>query len=124
MSFNDDAGVDKTFLKKRTFDELQIGEAASLVRIVERDDIDLAAVSGEPPARGRALTQIVRLGMGTSSLRAIKGDLRHNTTQDLARFAKPQHGARHRSAKEPVTSGKARSRERQLKERQIDHAHV
>ena len=38
----------KEFLKNRTFDELQPGDAASLVRIVGRDDIDLfAAVSGD-----------------------------------------------------------------------------
>jgi phosphate acetyltransferase len=36
------------FLKNRTFDELQTGDTASLVRIVGRDDIDLfAAVSGD-----------------------------------------------------------------------------
>ncbi|RXF70925.1 bifunctional enoyl-CoA hydratase/phosphate acetyltransferase [Hansschlegelia zhihuaiae] len=38
----------ETLLKNRTFDELAIGESASLVRIVGRDDIDLfAAVSGD-----------------------------------------------------------------------------
>jgi phosphate acetyltransferase len=38
----------ETFLNNRTFDELQVGDAASLVRIVGRDDIDLfAAVSGD-----------------------------------------------------------------------------
>lgn len=36
------------FLRNRTFDELQIGDTASLVRIAGRDDIDLfAAVSGD-----------------------------------------------------------------------------
>lgn len=36
------------FVKNRTFDELQVGDAASIVRIVGRDDIDLfAAVSGD-----------------------------------------------------------------------------
>lgn len=36
------------FLKNRTFDELQPGDTASLVRPVVRDDIDLfAAVSGD-----------------------------------------------------------------------------
>lgn len=40
--------MDETFLKNRTFDELRIGDAASIVRIVGRDDIDLfAAVSGD-----------------------------------------------------------------------------
>ncbi len=40
--------MNKEFLKNRTFDELQPGDAASLVRIVGRDDIDLfAAVSGD-----------------------------------------------------------------------------
>jgi phosphate acetyltransferase len=48
MSFSGDVGMSETFLKNRTFDEIQIGEAASLVRIVGRDDIDLfAAVSGD-----------------------------------------------------------------------------
>jgi phosphate acetyltransferase len=38
----------ETLLKNRMFDELAIGESASLVRIVGRDDIDLfAAVSGD-----------------------------------------------------------------------------
>jgi phosphate acetyltransferase len=41
-------GMEETFLRNRTFDELQVGDTASLVRIVERDDIDLfAAVSGD-----------------------------------------------------------------------------
>ncbi len=36
------------FLRNRTFDDLQVGDAASLVRIVGQDDIDLfAAVSGD-----------------------------------------------------------------------------
>lgn len=40
--------MDQTVLKNRTFDELAIGETASLVRIVGRDDIDLfATVSGD-----------------------------------------------------------------------------
>ena len=40
--------MDQAFLKNRTFDELQVGDAASIVRIVGRDDIDLfAAVSGD-----------------------------------------------------------------------------
>ena len=40
--------MDGSFLRNRTFDELQMGDTASLVRIVGRDDIDLfAAVSGD-----------------------------------------------------------------------------
>lgn len=40
--------MDETLLRNRTFDELKIGDAASLVRIVGRDDIDLfATVSGD-----------------------------------------------------------------------------
>lgn len=40
--------MNKAFLKNRTFDEIQIGEEASLARIVGRDDIDMfAAVSGD-----------------------------------------------------------------------------
>lgn len=48
MSFNVEADVDTSFLRNRTFDELHVGDTASLVRIVGRDDIDLfAAVSGD-----------------------------------------------------------------------------
>lgn len=37
-----------TFLNNRTFDQLQIGDSASIVRVVSRDDIELfAAVSGD-----------------------------------------------------------------------------
>ena len=40
--------MDQPVLKNRTFDELTIGESASLMRIVGRDDIDLfATVSGD-----------------------------------------------------------------------------
>ncbi|WP_454635040.1 bifunctional enoyl-CoA hydratase/phosphate acetyltransferase [Bradyrhizobium cenepequi] len=40
--------MDETFLRNRTFGELQVGDAASIVRIVGRHDIDLfAAVSGD-----------------------------------------------------------------------------
>ncbi|PTM40648.1 bifunctional enoyl-CoA hydratase/phosphate acetyltransferase [Bosea sp. 124] len=40
--------MDQIILKNRTFDELAIGDTASLVRLVGRDDIDLfAAVSGD-----------------------------------------------------------------------------
>lgn len=48
MSFSGEARMNETFLKNRTFDELRVGDTASLVRIVGRDDIDLfAAVSGD-----------------------------------------------------------------------------
>lgn len=47
-SSNGDADMPETFRKNRTFDQLQVGDAASIVRIVGRDDIDLfAAVSGD-----------------------------------------------------------------------------
>lgn len=40
--------MDEAVLRNRTFEELQVGDVASLVRIVGRDDIDLfAAVSGD-----------------------------------------------------------------------------
>ena len=40
--------MEETLLRNRPFDELQVGDTASLVRIVGRDDIDLfAAVSGD-----------------------------------------------------------------------------
>ncbi len=40
--------MDDTVLRNRTFDELTVGDAASLVRIVGQDDINLfAAVSGD-----------------------------------------------------------------------------
>jgi len=40
--------MDQNFLRNRTFDALEIGESASLVRIASRDDIDLfAALSGD-----------------------------------------------------------------------------
>ncbi|PZU95148.1 MAG: enoyl-CoA hydratase [Chelatococcus sp.] len=48
MCCNAEAEMDQGILTNRTFDELQIGESASVVRIVGRDDIDLfAAVSGD-----------------------------------------------------------------------------
>lgn len=48
MSINGNGIVNGPFLKNRTFDELQPGDRASLVRIAGRDDIDLfAAVSGD-----------------------------------------------------------------------------
>ncbi|HLW89826.1 MAG TPA: MaoC/PaaZ C-terminal domain-containing protein, partial [Roseiarcus sp.] len=38
----------KSFLKNRTFDEIKIGDAASLTRLVSADDVQLfAAVSGD-----------------------------------------------------------------------------
>src|SRR5215471_9606584 len=41
-------GAPASLLKNFTFDELKVGESASLLRIVGRDDIDLfAAVSGD-----------------------------------------------------------------------------
>jgi phosphate acetyltransferase len=69
--------MDQTVIKNRTFDELAIGESASLVRIVGRDDIDLfAAVSGdENPAHLDAVFaatdlfgHIVAHGMWTAAL--------------------------------------------------------
>ena len=40
--------METSVLRNRTFDELMVGDSASLVRIVGRDDIDLfAAVSGD-----------------------------------------------------------------------------
>jgi phosphate acetyltransferase len=48
MSYSGDAGMEHAVLKNRTFDDLRVGDTASLVRIVGRDDIDLfAAVSGD-----------------------------------------------------------------------------
>ncbi|TAJ33263.1 bifunctional enoyl-CoA hydratase/phosphate acetyltransferase [Bosea sp. (in: a-proteobacteria)] len=69
--------MDQTVIKNRTFDELAIGESASLVRIVGRDDINLfAAVSGdENPAHLDAVFaatdlfgHIVAHGMWTAAL--------------------------------------------------------
>ena len=69
--------MNQTVIKNRTFDELVIGESASLVRIVGRDDIDLfAAVSGdENPAHLDAVFaatdlfgHIVAHGMWTAAL--------------------------------------------------------
>lgn len=65
------------FLRNRTFDELQPGETASIVRIVGRDDIDLfAAVSGDvnPSHIDAAFAatglfgQVVAHGMWTAAL--------------------------------------------------------
>jgi len=45
---NTEADLDQSLLRNRTFDDLTIGESASLVRVVGRDDIDLfATVSGD-----------------------------------------------------------------------------
>ena len=69
--------MDQSTLKNRTFDEIEIGESASLVRIVGRDDIDLfATVSGdENPAHLDAafaatdmFGHIVAHGMWTGAL--------------------------------------------------------
>ncbi|MDP3256724.1 bifunctional enoyl-CoA hydratase/phosphate acetyltransferase [Bosea sp. (in: a-proteobacteria)] len=69
--------MDQSILKNRTFDELEVGESASLVRIVGRDDIDLfATVSGdENPAHLDAafaatdlFGHIVAHGMWTAAL--------------------------------------------------------
>ena len=69
--------MDQTVIKNRTFDEMAIGESASLVRIVGRDDIDLfAAVSGDQnPAHLDAVFaatdlfgHIVAHGMWTAAL--------------------------------------------------------
>ncbi len=48
MFINTEADLDQSLLRNRTFDDLAIGENASLVRVVGRDDIDLfATVSGD-----------------------------------------------------------------------------
>jgi phosphate acetyltransferase len=48
MFINTEADLDQSLLRNRTFDDLAIGESASLVRVVGRDDIDLfATVSGD-----------------------------------------------------------------------------
>ena len=69
--------MDEVFLKNRTFDELQVGDTASLVRIVGRDDIDLfAAVSGDANpshldaafAASNLSGHVVAHGMWTASL--------------------------------------------------------
>jgi phosphate acetyltransferase len=53
MSSSGEAGMDEKLLRNRTFGELKIGDAASIVRIIGHDDIDLlAALSGDAhPAR-------------------------------------------------------------------------
>lgn len=69
--------MNQIVLKNRTFEELQIGESASLVRVVGRDDIDLfAAVTGDanPVHRDAAFAatdrfgHIVAHGMWTAAL--------------------------------------------------------
>ena len=48
MFIDTEADLDQSLLRNRTFDDLTIGESASLVRVVGRDDIDLfATVSGD-----------------------------------------------------------------------------
>ena len=48
MFINTEADLDQSLLRNRTFDDLTIGESASLVRVIGRDDIDLfATVSGD-----------------------------------------------------------------------------
>lgn len=91
------------FLRNRTFDDLQVGDAASLVRIVGRDDIDLfAAVSGDTnPAHLDAtfaatdlFGHIVTHGMRTAALVSavlgtkLPGPGAIHLGQDL-RFRKP-----------------------------------
>lgn len=65
------------FLRNRTFDQIQTGETASLVRLVGRDDIDLfAAVSGDMNpthidaafAAGDQVGHVVAHGMWTAAL--------------------------------------------------------
>jgi phosphate acetyltransferase len=67
--------MQEEFLRNRPFDEIHIGDTASLVRIIGRDDIDLfAAVSGEvspadaPFAKTELFGHIVAHGMWTSAL--------------------------------------------------------
>ena len=48
MFINAEVDLDQSLLRNRTFDDLAIGESASLVRVVGPDDIDLfATVSGD-----------------------------------------------------------------------------
>ncbi|MBB3809383.1 bifunctional enoyl-CoA hydratase/phosphate acetyltransferase [Pseudochelatococcus contaminans] len=72
-----DAADDDGLLHNRTFDELQIGETASLTRVVGRDDIDLfATVSGDVNpahldsefAAGGVFGHVVAHGMWTAAL--------------------------------------------------------
>ena len=65
------------FLRNRTFDELQPGDAASIVRLVGHDDIDLfAAISGDQNpahldaafAKTGLFGHVVAHGMWTASL--------------------------------------------------------
>ena len=67
--------MQEEFLRNRPFDEIHIGDTASVVRIIGRDDIDLfAAVSGEvspadaPFAKTDLFGHIVAHGMWTSAL--------------------------------------------------------
>src|SRR5215472_7072237 len=56
--------MEETLLRNRPFDELQVGETASLVRIVGRDDIDLFATFAATDLFGH----IVAHGMWTGAL--------------------------------------------------------
>src|SRR5579863_3007827 len=48
MCCSGESAMTKSFLKNRTFDEIKIGDAASLTRLVSADDVQLfAAVSGD-----------------------------------------------------------------------------
>ena len=67
----------QTFIENRTFDEIQIGESASLVRTLTREDIELFAVmSGdinpahvdEEYARSDMFHKIIAHGMWGASL--------------------------------------------------------
>jgi phosphate acetyltransferase len=69
--------MDDILLRNRTFDQLEIGEAASLVRLAEQNDIDLfAAMSGDVNpahtdavfASGDLFGHVVVQGMWTASL--------------------------------------------------------
>ena len=71
--------MQEEFLRNRPFDKIHIGDTASLVRIMGRDDIDLfAAVSGEvspadaPFAKTDLFGHIVAHGMWTSALVHLK----------------------------------------------------
>ena len=58
-----------SILTNRTFDELKVGDSASLVRIVGRDDIDLfAAVSGDAkPQLLNSARSLLRASSGRSA---------------------------------------------------------
>jgi len=67
----------QTFIENRTFDEIQIGESASLVRTLTREDIELFAVMSddinpahvdEAYARSDMFHKIIAHGMWGASL--------------------------------------------------------